>query len=129
MSAYGLTLRFSSPLTGRRSDVTPISIVSPATKEGPFAMSETMEFSSSPPLRYTRRLIDHILIAFHHACDQSDFEVAQCLLQVVEFMARRPSTSPDGRERRGKHSLVAAHERLWHLRHPAKDRDDRDCYP
>jgi predicted acyl esterase len=91
-------------------------------------MSETAENRSSP-LRYTRRLIDHILIAFHHACDQSDFEVAQSLLQVVEFMARRLSTSPDGRERRAKHSLVAAHERLWHLRHPATDHDDMDRGP
>jgi hypothetical protein len=92
-------------------------------------MSETAEFSCSSPLRYTRRLIDYILIAFHHACDQSDFEVAQSLLQVVEFMAERPPESPAGRERRAKHSLVAAHERLWHLRHPAIDHDNLDRGP
>jgi hypothetical protein len=81
-------------------------------------MSQTIEHGCSSHSRHTRRLIDHTLTAFHRACDQSDLEVAQSLLQVVEFMALRPSVSPDGSERRAKHSLVAAHERLWHLRHP-----------
>ncbi|MBO0710194.1 MAG: hypothetical protein J2P47_02820 [Acetobacteraceae bacterium] len=68
--------------------------------------------------RYSRRLSDKILIAFHHACDQADYEVAEQLLVVLEKMlARRPST-PDGTRRRNMESLVAAHERLWYLRHP-----------
>ena len=33
--------------------------------------------------RYSRRLSDKILIAFHHACDQSDFEIAQELLHIL----------------------------------------------
>ena len=66
--------------------------------------------------RYSRRLSDKILIAFHHACDQSDLEVAEQLLHVLEMMlTRRP---PDGNRRRNTESLVAAHERLWHLRRP-----------
>lgn len=68
--------------------------------------------------RYTRRLSDKILIAFHHACDQADFEVAEQLLQVLEMMVTRRPLSPDGTRRRNMESLVAAHERLWHLRHP-----------
>jgi hypothetical protein len=36
--------------------------------------------------RYSRRLSDKILIAFHHACDQSDFEVAEQLLHILEMM-------------------------------------------
>jgi hypothetical protein len=71
--------------------------------------------------RYTRRLSDKILIAFHFACDQGDFEVAERLLVVLETMigAPRPSRAPHGSERRrDKDTLVAAHERLWHLRHP-----------
>ena len=68
--------------------------------------------------RYTRRLSDKILIAFHHACDQADFEVAENLLQVLEMMVTRRPLSPDGTRRRSMESLVAAHERLWHLRHP-----------
>ena len=68
--------------------------------------------------RYTRRLSDKILIAFHHACDQSDFEVAEQLLHILEMMLTRRPLTPDGTRRRNMESLVAAHERLWHLRHP-----------
>jgi hypothetical protein len=74
--------------------------------------------SNAPPTRHTRRLSDHVLIAFHHACDQGNIEAARRLLGVLEFMVRRPRPSPDGRERRAKESLVAAHERLWLIQHP-----------
>ena len=67
--------------------------------------------------RYSRRLSDKILIAFHHACDQSDFEVAEQLLHILEMMLTRRPLTPDGTRRRNMESLVAAHERLWHLRH------------
>jgi hypothetical protein len=72
--------------------------------------------------RYSRRLSDKILIAFHHACDQGDFEVAEQLLHVLEMMLTRRPLTPDGTRRRNMESLVAAHERLWHLRH-AETRD------
>ncbi len=69
--------------------------------------------------RYTRRLSDKILVAFHHACDQGDHEVAEQLLRTLELMlTRRTTTAPDANRRRNIESLVAAHERLWHLRHP-----------
>jgi hypothetical protein len=68
--------------------------------------------------RYSRRLSDKILIAFHHACDQADFEVAEQLLHILEMMLTRRPVTPDGTRRRNMESLVAAHERLWHLRHP-----------
>src|SRR5271167_877368 len=71
--------------------------------------------------RYSRRLSDKILIAFHHACDQGDFEVAGQLLHVLEMMLTRRPLTPDGTRRRNMESLVAAHERLWHLRHPTID--------
>ncbi|MBY0330892.1 MAG: hypothetical protein K2X49_09485 [Acetobacteraceae bacterium] len=77
----------------------------------------------SPPPRHSRRLSDKILIAFHHACDQSDYEVAEQLLRILEMMLTRRPVSPDTNRRRNMESLVAAHERLWHLRHPeAPDR-------
>lgn len=66
--------------------------------------------------RQSRRLSDKILSAFHQACDQNDLEVAEQLLQVVETMLRRRDTSTDANRRRSLDSLVAAHERLWHLR-------------
>jgi hypothetical protein len=68
--------------------------------------------------RHPRRLADHILIAFHAACDQRDLEVAERLLAVLAMVVsgrRRQPTAPD---RRGKESLVAAYERLFDLRHP-----------
>jgi len=43
------------------------------------------------PQRYSRRLSDKILIAFHHACDQADFRVAEELLQILEMMVTRRS--------------------------------------
>src|SRR5947209_2175331 len=76
------------------------------------------EGGSGGPPRYSRRLSDKILIAFHHACDQADFEVAEQLLHVLEMMLTRRPLTPDGTRRRNMESLVAAHERLWHLRHP-----------
>lgn len=72
---------------------------------------------SGPP-RHTRRLSDKILIAFHHACDQGDFEVAEELLRILEMMLTRRPVSPDVNRRKNMESLVAAHERLWLLRHP-----------
>ena len=66
--------------------------------------------------RHTRRLSDKILIAFHQACDWEDFEVAERLLKVVETVLAVPR--PIDRERREQEALVAAHERLWQLRHP-----------
>ncbi len=71
--------------------------------------------------RYSRRLSDKILIAFHHACDQADFEVAEQLLHILETMLNRRPQHPDGNRRRTIESLVAAHERLWHLRHQEAD--------
>jgi hypothetical protein len=76
------------------------------------------EVNTGPVPRYTRRLSDKILIAFHHACDQADFEVAEQLLHILEMMLTRRPLTPDGTRRRNMESLVAAHERLWHLRHP-----------
>ena len=69
--------------------------------------------------RHPRRLADHILIAFHAACDQRDLEVAERLLAVLAMVVsgrRRQPTAPD---RRGKESLVAAYgTALGDLRHP-----------
>ena len=67
--------------------------------------------------RYTRRLSDKIFIAFHQACDQDDLEVAEQLLRILELMLTRRPTTPDHQRRRNMEGLVAAHERLWHLRH------------
>jgi hypothetical protein len=79
-----------------------------------------MDDQTNSPPRYARRLSDKILIAFHHACDQADVDAAA---ELLEFMIKRPISLPDGRDRRAKESLVAAHERLWQIRNP----DLQDC--
>jgi hypothetical protein len=59
------------------------------------------------------------MIAFHHACDQGDLEVAGLLLKVLEMMIAAPRLPhPGGDRRRETETLVAAYERLWPLRHP-----------
>jgi hypothetical protein len=87
------------------------------SEEGPDLGGGRDGRSASAP-RHSRRLSDKILIAFHHACDQGDFEVADQLLRILEMMLTRRPVSPDVNRRRNMESLVAAHERLWHLRHP-----------
>jgi hypothetical protein len=71
--------------------------------------------------RRGRRLSDDVLSAFHHACDQADFEVAEQLLHILEMLRTRSPPTPDGNRRRNMESLVAAHERLWLLRHPDQE--------
>jgi hypothetical protein len=68
--------------------------------------------------RYTKRLADKILIAFHQACDEREMAVASALLDLLERMAKRSPSVSDRRERHVRDSLVAAHERLWHIQHP-----------
>jgi len=84
------------------------------------ASIDTLRQPGNAP-RYSRRLSDKILIAFHHACDQGDYEIGEELLKILESMLTRRSVAPDANRRKSIESLVAAHERLWHLRHPEKD--------
>ena len=56
--------------------------------------------------RAANRLPDEILAGFHQACDRRDLNLAERLLQEVV----RHGCDLD--------TLVAAHERLWLLRHP-----------
>ncbi len=79
---------------------------------------ESAERGGTVGPRYTRRLSDKILISFHHACDQADFDVATDLLVILEKMLKRPGSGSDSNRRKSIESLVAAHERLWLLRHP-----------
>jgi hypothetical protein len=69
--------------------------------------------------RQSRRLSDRIMMAFHQACDQADFEIAEQLLCVLSMVLhRRPVDPIVDRRRHDKETLVAAYERLWSLRHP-----------
>jgi hypothetical protein len=85
-------------------------------------VSERSNDTATPrATRYTRHLSDKVMIAFHHPCDQSDLEVAEQLLRVLELILTRQPLTPNGNRRRNIESLVAAHERLWALRHPHKE--------
>ncbi len=87
-------------------------------QEALVALREPVSREAGGSSRQGRRLSDKILVAFHHACDVDDFVVADCLLRTLELMlGRRPLPADLGR-RRSIESFVAAHERLWHLRHP-----------
>jgi hypothetical protein len=80
---------------------------------------ETPERATTPTttMRQGRRLTDKILVAFHHACDAQDMIVAEQLLKTLESMLTRRGVPQEQNRRKSLESLVAAHERLWHLRH------------
>lgn len=95
----------------------------PGREEGlSYAVNDAGAAAAIPPprgpTRKHRRLSDRILIAFHSACDQGDFEAARRALRILEHMVLRPA--PLGRlERRSDiQPLVAALQRLRTLRHP-----------
>lgn len=67
--------------------------------------------------RYTRRLSDKIMIAFHSACDIGDHATAAGLLRVVESVLTRARTTAGPDRRRNVESLVAGYYRLWALTH------------
>jgi hypothetical protein len=94
-----------------------------ADQDGPREAGKSATAATAAAPRHSRRLSDKILIAFHHACDQGDFEVAEQLLRVLDMMMTRRPVPPDANRRRNMESLVAAHERLWHLRHPEAPRE------
>ncbi|MFL5280839.1 MAG: hypothetical protein ACJ8AW_07515 [Rhodopila sp.] len=62
-----------------------------------------------------RRLSDKIRIAFHTACDEEAFEIAERLLNQLDALIRRPPILPNGVDRRQPESLAALDERLTNL--------------
>jgi hypothetical protein len=75
--------------------------------------------------RNNRRLSDKILLAFHQACDQHNFPVALELIHILETMVSATPRSRGIEFRKSVNLVVAAHERLWHIRH-AEDYGPRD---
>ena len=78
------------------------------------------------PVRQVRRLPERLLVAAHQACDLGALGVAASLLSVAEVVLLQPSLGSSGAHRRAVEGLVAAHERLWHLRRA--DRVDPDPF-
>jgi hypothetical protein len=71
--------------------------------------------------RYSRRLSDKILIAFHQACDQNDAEDAELLWAVLETVLSQRRCPAGAAERRAKENLDGAYERLRQVRHSDPD--------
>ena len=79
--------------------------------------------------RQHRRLPERILVAVHQACDLVDLEVAASLLQILEVVLLQhggtqpgsqspgPYSGSHAASRRSLEGMIAAYERLWHLRH------------
>ena len=80
----------------------------------------------APVSRQQRQLPERILVTVHQACDLLDLDTAGSLLQILEIVLLQPQPSltqvPRGSSRRVIEGMVAAHARLWHLRH-ASDLD------
>jgi hypothetical protein len=70
-----------------------------------------------------RQLYSSILAAFHTACDVRDFIVAGRLLNLLEVAIK--TYGDDLKSDRMLSLLVAAHERLWLLRHGVAVLGDR----
>ena len=71
--------------------------------------------------RTRRKVSDDILHAFHFACDTKDFEIADRLLRVLENLLVARVAEPAANRARELAPFIAAHERLWTLRHPPSD--------
>ena len=70
--------------------------------------------------RYNRRLSDKIQAAFDHACDEGELSVASQLLDTLELVLLRVAIKPERRETVVA-PLLAAHERLWHLKYRVRE--------
>ncbi len=71
---------------------------------------------SLEPVRQVRRLPERLLVAAHQACDLGALDVAASLLSITEAVLLQPQLGSPGAHRRAVEGVVAAHERLWHLR-------------
>jgi hypothetical protein len=96
------------------------SVVRPASAISELSQSQASTDATAKeeyvkPIR-ARRLSDKILIAFHQACDQRDILVAYNLLGALESLLRKSPPVGDSRQKTLK-VLVAAHERLWHIKY------------
>jgi hypothetical protein len=98
---------------GRPRDLSPADRNSAPADEGGSAPQAT---ARRGPRR--RRLSDKLLVAFHQACDHGELEVASELLRILETVIARPAPHVMRDRRQVVESLVAAHHRLWELRHP-----------
>lgn len=72
--------------------------------------------SAAGPQRPYRGLPDRILVAAHQACDLGELDVAGSLLSILELVLLQSAPASLVAHRRTIEGMVAAYERLWHLR-------------
>jgi hypothetical protein len=79
--------------------------------------SATPVHRPDPACRQQKDVAADILLAFHFACDVKDLGIAKRLLAALETLAAERHAAPALDQRRLRSAIVAAHERLWELRH------------
>src|ERR1700751_2838881 len=70
--------------------------------------------------QHSRRLSDKVLAAFNAACDQAEWEAAERLARLLEFMVKRraplhPLDRIDTRRIRDREIVVSSYAWLWIL--------------
>ena len=65
----------------------------------------------------SRQLPERLIVAAHQSIDLGDTETASRLLGIVEDLVKDQATRPRPSARRIMEGLVAAHQRIWNLRH------------
>lgn len=93
----------------------------------PAAVTRTLGVQPGTAPRQSRRLPERILVAAHQACDLGDLDIAAQLLSILETVIGQRSTTMDPGRRRVMESLIAAHQRLWHLRHAEATSEELDA--
>lgn len=83
----------------------------------PATVSRALGVQVGTAPRQSRRLPERILVAAHQACDLGDLDIAAQLLTILETVIGQRGGTVDPGRRRVMESLIAAHQRLWHLRH------------
>ena len=95
-------------------------LVEAGLEEGPGPMLSGFGTAPAPGApRQHRRLPERILVAAHQACDLGELQTAGSLLSVLEIVLMQPAGGSAAAHRRTVEGMVAAYERLWHLRRAA----------
>ena len=79
-------------------------------------MPTTTKLPASMPTG-SRQLPERLIVAAHQSIDLGDMETASRLLGVVEKLVKDKATPPGPPARRIMENFVAAHQRIWDLRH------------
>ena len=91
---------------------------SPVTQRptgGETGFDTLLRVAAAAPRKH-RQLPERILVAAHQACDIGALAAADRLLSVLDAMLAEDGGAAPAVHRRVVEGMVAAYERLWHLR-------------